>query len=198
MKRLLTVIAVLALAAGACRTGGTEPRVAPTVTVTETVTTAPSPPATDRAERQRLGGEQFGVAWTAEVVRRSGERCLEVRAAGETQRRCGPPVTLDEVHGGHEVVSVVEFRFDGLEITAGLVAEPVARVRIETAPPPEDPGGGAMEEVEPVDAAVGVNAYAEADHDPSPEQPDLPTVRVVALDATGDRIGAVEPDLSAA
>lgn len=45
---------------------------------------------------------------------------------------------------------------------------------------------------------MGFNAYADGDLDPTPDEPDLPTVRVVALDATGDVMGEVGPTVTGA
>ena len=163
-----------------------------TVTATERPSASPRPVAT-AGGLPALGGDDFGVPWSVEVTQEGGGWCLTAYAEGESQRACGEAVSLDEVHGGREIVSAVEFQVGSLDITAGLVREPVARVRLETAPPPEDPDGGSLEEVAPIDVVVGLNAYADADLDPTPDEPDLPTVRVVALDLTGDEVGETEP-----
>lgn len=200
MRRALTVAVLLLLWAAGCQPG-TPSTPAPTVTrtttatethtVTATETITPTPTGTPREE---LGQQEFGTRWSVEVSQRGDMWCMTARVDDDSQEICGDAVALDEVHGGREVVSAVEFQVAGLDITAGLVAETVARVRVETAPPPENPDGpGTFEEVEPVDALVGFNAYAEADRDPTPDEADLPTVRVVAFDATGDELGTAEP-----
>lgn len=155
-----------------------------------------SPTGSPRSQMQGvLSREDFGIPWSVEIVDRDGGWCMTARAEGESQEVCGDEVTLDELSGGQEVISAVELSVGTLDITAGLVVEGVARVRVVTEPPPENPGGdGAMEEVEPQDALEGLNAYAEADQDPTQGAgDDLATERVVAFDLTGDQVGEVTP-----
>lgn len=208
-NRVLLTMVVVVLAATACVSDDNEPSgapfadtatatpptVSPTPGTTETATASGSPtPAPRSATQGVVTGEDFGTAWRVEVSQRDGEWCMTARADGRSQEVCGEQVALDEVHGGREMVSAVDFDLGTLEITAGIVSEGVTLVRVETAAPPENPGGGTTEEVETVDALVGLNAYAEADQDPTPNQPpELPTVRVVALDLSGDEVGEAEP-----
>lgn len=162
---------------------------------TETRTLEPRPTVTGPeilVRPAQLGGELLGTTWELVVLEEAGELCLEARAGAETDRACGDEVRIERhegEEGGPDLLSVVELQVANLAITAGLVTESAERVRIESEPPPEDPDGGAMQEVGPADLVVGLNVYADADEAGGP----LGIARVVALDATGDEIGAVEP-----
>lgn len=196
---LVALVSAVGLLTASCTEGdGGAPRQATTVTATETVTTTEtvSPTATPggtTGRGQQMRGELLGTAWVVEVIEDGDRLCLEARASGETDRLCGDPVELDpreDQEAAPEQISAVQLRVANLSITAGFVVEPVARVRIESEAPPEDPGGGAVELLGPVDALVGFNAYANADEAGGP----LDIERVVALDATGDEIASVEPE----
>lgn len=210
----LSAVVLAALLATGCTTveDGT-PRAGETVTVTETATSTVTATgtATERVTEARtveprptvtgpevlvrpaqLGGELLGTTWELVVVEEAGELCLEARAEGETDRACGDDVRIERhegEEGGPELLSVVQLRVANLAITAGLITESAERVRIESEPPPEAPESGAMQEVGPADLLIGLNVYADADEAGGP----LGIARVVALDATGDEIGAVEP-----
>lgn len=200
----LSALLLVALLSTGCTTNddGT-PTAAETLTVSETATepvsdtetVEPRPTVTGPEVLVRpaqLGGELVGTTWELVVLRESGELCLEARAGGEADRSCGDDVRIERhegEEGGPELISVVQLQAANLAVTAGLVTESAERVRIASEPPPENPEGGAMQEVVPADMLVGLNVYADADEAGGP----LGIERVVALDATGDEIGAVEP-----
>lgn len=210
---LSALLLVVMLAAGCGTDDDDAPQAAETVTVTETATSTvtetetaterltetatpePRPTVTGPEVLVRpadLGGELLGTTWELVVLEDGGELCLEARADGETDRACGDEVRIERhegEEGGPELISVVQLQVANLRITAGLVTESAQRLRIESEPPPEDPDGGAMEEVGPADMLIGLNVYADADEAGGP----LGIERVVALDATGDEIGVVEP-----